>query len=133
MRWPYSSTLTFVQLTVSWLLAMFLGKVGIVAVDKLDWTKVKAFSPACLIFFVALACNMRLLQYATVDTFIVLRSLVPLFTAFAERFALGTPLPGPKVMATLVLIVVGALGYVKADDDFNFVAYSWGFAYLVAM
>jgi len=133
MRWPYSSTLTLLQLAFSWVAALILGKLGVVEVDDLDWKKIKAFSPACLIFFVALACNMKLLKYANVDTFIVLRSLVPLATAFAEKVSLGTPLPGPKVFACLVLIVIGAVGYVQADREFSLTAYSWGFAYVFTM
>ncbi|GBG29833.1 GDP-mannose transporter GONST3 [Hondaea fermentalgiana] len=133
MKWPYSSTLTFTQLTASWLLAFIIGTIGIVKVDKLDWGKIKAFSPACLIFFVVLACNMKLLQYANVDTFIVLRSLVPLATCFVERVTIGTPLPGPKVLACLVLIVIGAVGYVQADREFSLTAYTWGFAYVFTM
>eukprot|EP00512_Aurantiochytrium_limacinum_P003499 CAMPEP_0171497134 /NCGR_PEP_ID=MMETSP0958-20121227/7097_1 /TAXON_ID=87120 /ORGANISM="Aurantiochytrium limacinum, Strain ATCCMYA-1381" /LENGTH=330 /DNA_ID=CAMNT_0012031331 /DNA_START=230 /DNA_END=1222 /DNA_ORIENTATION=- len=133
MRWPYSSTLTFTQLTASWVLAFIIGLIGLVPVDKLDWQKIKAFSPACLIFFVVLACNMKLLQYANVDTFIVLRSLVPLATAFTERLTIGTPLPGPKVLACLVLIVVGAVGYVQADREFSLTAYTWGAAYVITM
>jgi len=131
--WPYSSSLTFVQLTASWIVALILGKIGLVEVDALDLKKIKAFSPACLIFFVALACNMKLLAYANVDTFIVLRSLVPLATAFAERIAFKTPLPNNKAFATLFMIVIGSSGYVYADKGFNLTAYFWGFAYVVSM
>ncbi len=115
------------------MVAFLAGKLGIVAVDALDWKKIKAFSPACLIFFVAIGCNMKLLLHANVDTFIVLRSLVPLATAFAEFIALGTPLPNRKVFGTLILIVIGSIGYVMADKEFSMTAYFWGFAYVLSM
>jgi hypothetical protein len=68
LSWPYSTSLTFVQLTASWVIAYIAGLLGICQVDKLDWNKIKAFSPACLIFFVAIGCNMKLLLHANVDT-----------------------------------------------------------------
>jgi len=133
IEWPYSTSLTFMQLTVSWMVALIAGKTGLVEVDALDLKKMKAFAPACLIFFVALACNMKLLQHANVDTFIVLRATVPLLTTLAETVMLGTPLPGLKVFGTLVLIILGAIGYVATDMDFSSTAYFWGFAYVSSM
>lgn len=133
LKWPYASTLTFVQLTVSWVCAFALGKMNIVQVDPLDPVKVKAFAPACLIFYIAIACNLKLLQYANVDTFIVLRSLVPLATTLAESFALGTKLPNRRVFATLIMIVLGSMGYVYSDKQFSLTAYSWGAAYIFTM
>lgn len=133
MAWPYSSSLTFLQFTVSWMVALVAGKIGLVEVDALDVKKMLSFAPACLIFFVAIACNMRLLQHANVDTFIVLRSLVPLLTNLTESLFLGTPLPSRQVLSTLVLIIIGAVGYVVVDDDFSLTAYGWGAAYVGAM
>uniref|UniRef100_A0A7S2RWG0 Sugar phosphate transporter domain-containing protein n=1 Tax=Mucochytrium quahogii TaxID=96639 RepID=A0A7S2RWG0_9STRA len=133
LSWPYSSTLTFIQLTVSWLVAMLVGKLGIVEVDPLNLKKIKAFSPACLIFFVCIACNMKLLEHANVDTFIVLRSTIPLFTTFAEAVAFRTALPPKRVFFTLVLIVIGAIGYVMTDKEVSLKAYFWGAAYVIAM
>lgn len=105
VKWPYPSTLTFLQMTVSWVAARMLGALGIVELDTLDFDKIKNFAPACLIFYVAIACNLQLLEKANVDTFIVVRSLVPLFTAFGERIAIGTQLPNLRVFGTLVMIV----------------------------
>jgi GDP-mannose transporter len=133
IEWPYSTSLTFLQLTVSWMVALLVGKLNIVEVDTLELKKMKAFAPACLIFFVALACNMKLLQHANVDTFIVLRATVPLLTTIAETIFLGTPLPNAKVFATLVMIIMGAIGYVMTDSNFSLTAYFWGFAYVMSM
>jgi hypothetical protein len=70
---------------------------------------------------------------ANVDTFIVLRSLVPLLTAFAERLYLGTPLPPAKALMALGVIVIGAAGYVSTDEGVSLTAYSWGAAYVGTM
>lgn len=131
--WPYASTLTFIQFTVSWMVALALGKLGIFEVDALEWKKVKAFSPACLIFFVAIACNMKLLAAANVDTFIVLRSTVPLLTSFGEALFLGSALPPRNALLCLLVIVMGAVGYVHTDTNFSMTAYLWGTAYVVSM
>lgn len=133
ITWPYSTTLTFLQLTVSWMAAMAAGKMGLVEVDALRWSKIKAFAPACLIFFIAIACNMKLLQHANVDTFIVLRSCVPLLTRLAESAFFGTSLPSQRVLGTLALIILGAIGYVMIDEDFSITAYYWGLAYIASM
>lgn len=133
LRWEYSSTLTLIQLTASWIVAFTAGKLGMVEVDALEWSKIRSFAPASLIFFVVLACNMKLLTNASVDTFIVLRSLLPLLTTGAETVYLGTPLPNKKVFGSLILIVLGAFGYVYTDDNFSATAYFWGLAYVVSM
>ena len=106
-NWAYASALTVLQFTVAWMVAAIAGALGICEVDKLEWHKVKAFAPACLLFYISIACNMKLLGHANVDTFIVLRSLVPLLTTFAERAYLGTPLPPLKAMSALGVIVLG--------------------------
>jgi len=133
ITWPYSTTLTFLQFTVSWMAALIAGKLGMVQVNALQWPKIKAFSPACLIFFIAIACNMKLLQHANVDTFIVLRSCVPLLTRLAETAVFGSALPSQRVLATLGLIILGAIGYVSIDEDFSLTAYYWGCAYVISM
>ena len=106
-NWAYASALTVLQFTVAWMVAAIAGALGICEVDRLEWKKVKAFAPACLLFYLSIACNMKLLGHANVDTFIVLRSLVPLLTTFAERAYLGTPLPPLKAMSALGVIVLG--------------------------
>lgn len=105
VKWPFPSTLTFVQLTVSWVVAKILGSLGVVECDALDSAKIRNFAPACLIFYIVIACNLQLLERANVDTFIVMRSLVPMFTAFAERVFIGTQLPNLRVFGTLILII----------------------------
>ena len=105
VKWPYPSTLTFLQMTFSWVVAKLLATFNIVECDALDVGKIKSFAPACLIFYIVIACNLQLLEKANVDTFIVMRSLVPLFTAFAERVFIGTTLPNLRVFGTLVMIV----------------------------
>lgn len=132
LSWPYASTLTFVQLTVSWMVALFLGKCGIVGLDVLTKENLINFLPASAIFFVALACNMALLQNAPVDTFVVMRSLIPLLTMLCGT-ALGKPLPGRWVILSLLTIVAGAVGYVWNDLSFSPKAYFYGGAYVLAM
>ena len=51
-----------------------------------NWKKVKQFAPAVIMFYISIACNMRLLARATVDTFIVIRSVAPILTQVGEVF-----------------------------------------------
>ena len=119
VKWPYPSTLTFLQMTVSWVVAKLLSVLNIVECDPLDPAKMRSFAPACLIFYIVIACNLQLLEKANVDTFIVMRSLVPLFTAFAERVFIGTQLPNFRVFGTLVMIVSKWMSDLRDFLDFG--------------
>ena len=113
--------------------AYYVGKLGLISVDPLEWKKIKAFSPACFTFFIAIVCNMKLLQISNVDTFIMLRSTVPLATAFAEHFFLKTPFPNISVFFSLVMIIVGSVGFILNEEVIRLDAYSWGVAYVLSM
>ena len=60
--------------------------------DALQLTKVKQPAPAVIMFYISIACNMRLLARATVDTFIVIRSVAPILTQVGQCF-LGADWP----------------------------------------
>eukprot|EP01065_Artemidia_motanka_P036183 TRINITY_DN44096_c0_g1_i1.p1 TRINITY_DN44096_c0_g1~~TRINITY_DN44096_c0_g1_i1.p1 ORF type:complete len:351 (+),score=85.28 TRINITY_DN44096_c0_g1_i1:111-1163(+) len=129
---PYGATLTAIQFGVSALVAVLIGAFGIDEVDPLRWSTVKAFMPAVVLFYISVATNLKLLERAHVDTYIVTRSLVPISTLGLEMLVLKTPWLGWRTFGTLLLILVGACGYVATDRGFNWEAYTYAGTYLVA-
>eukprot|EP01062_Namystynia_karyoxenos_P048360 TRINITY_DN3677_c0_g2_i1.p1 TRINITY_DN3677_c0_g2~~TRINITY_DN3677_c0_g2_i1.p1 ORF type:complete len:413 (+),score=108.33 TRINITY_DN3677_c0_g2_i1:78-1241(+) len=132
LRFPYGATLTAIQFGVSALVAKAIGVFGIDEVDPLRWNAVLAFIPAVVLFYVSVATNLKLLEHAHVDTYIVTRSLVPISTLGLEMAVLKSPWPGMATFCSLVLILVGACGYVATDRGFNWAAYTYAATYLVA-
>eukprot|EP01062_Namystynia_karyoxenos_P048361 TRINITY_DN3677_c0_g3_i1.p1 TRINITY_DN3677_c0_g3~~TRINITY_DN3677_c0_g3_i1.p1 ORF type:complete len:353 (+),score=118.62 TRINITY_DN3677_c0_g3_i1:93-1151(+) len=132
MKFPYGATLTAIQFGVSALVAAAVGALGIDEVDPLRWHHVKAFIPAVVLFYISVATNLKLLEHAHVDTYIVTRSLVPISTLGLEMLVLRSPWPGLPTFCSLVLILVGACGYVANERGFHWEAYTYAGAYLVA-
>ena len=54
---------------------------------------------------------MRLLSNATVDTFVVVRSTVPIFTQLGEVFFLGADWPNRDKWLALLVTCAGASGF----------------------
>eukprot|EP01060_Flectonema_neradi_P005587 TRINITY_DN1371_c1_g4_i1.p1 TRINITY_DN1371_c1_g4~~TRINITY_DN1371_c1_g4_i1.p1 ORF type:complete len:379 (+),score=77.19 TRINITY_DN1371_c1_g4_i1:59-1138(+) len=131
-KFPYGATLTALQFFVSAMVAKMIGVVGLSKVDALESEKVIGFMPAVCMFYISVATNLKLLEIANVDTFIVVRSCVPLFTMALEMVAFKTAFPGLKTLGTLLLIIFGACGYVATDEGFRWEAVWYALIYLCA-
>ncbi|KAF9624917.1 hypothetical protein IFM89_015637 [Coptis chinensis] len=77
--------------------------------------------------------NNELLLHANVDTFIVFRSVVPIFVAMEEALYLHKPWPSIRTWLSLSTIFAGSVLYVLTDYQFTLTAYSWALAYLISM
>jgi hypothetical protein len=118
VRFPFSGTLTLLQFGFSAGAVRFLKALGVLEADLLSFTKVQQFAPAVIMFYTAIAANMRLLSKSTVDTFIVVRSVTPIFTQIGEIIFLGADWPSQdaaRFAARLFLSCVGILVYVVAS------------------
>ena len=73
-----------------------------------------------------------MLQHANVETFIVFRSVTPIVVAIADAIfrPYAATLPSARTGATLLLIFVGAVGYVQVDSSFSAHSYLWGSIYV---
>ena len=108
---PHSGTLTCLQFGFSAGMVLLLKLCRVLDADSLQLTKVKQFAPAVIMFYISIACNMRLLARATVDTFIVIRSVAPILTQVGEVFLLGADWPNRDAWLALLTISMGALGF----------------------
>ena len=133
VHYPYGANLTALQFSFSALFAWLLGVFGIAEVDRLQSAKVWQFMPAVVMFYISVATNLKLLQNANVDTYIVVRACVPLLTCFLDVRIMGSPSPGHKAISSMFLIVLSAAAYIATDKAFVWEAYIWAIIYLIAM
>lgn len=121
----------FFQLLTSALSVLAFSQLGLVTADALEWKKVKPFALVVVAFLGALFTNVKTLQYANVETFVVFRSSTPLLIACLDYFFLGRELPNMRSWCALVAILIGAMLYVHTDSNFEVRAYSWVFAWII--
>ncbi|KAH0470084.1 hypothetical protein IEQ34_001642 [Dendrobium chrysotoxum] len=133
MKFPYPGALTALQYLTSALGVLICGYIKVLDYDRLDLITMWKFSPAALIFYLSLFTNSELLLHANVDTFIVFRSVVPMFVAVGETLFLMQPWPSFSTWLSLTTIFAGSLIYVLTDYQFNLTAYSWAVAYVISM
>lgn len=122
---PAPSLVLVVQLFASWFAVKLCGVCGLITVDALEWKKLVAFFPISLAFLACLFANIKTLQYANVETFIVFRASTPLFISLADYCFLGRELPNLKSFACLVGLVGAAVGYALTDSSFVVHGYMW--------
>ncbi|XP_021732534.1 GDP-mannose transporter GONST3-like [Chenopodium quinoa] len=133
MKFPYPGALTALQYFTSAAGVLVCGQLKWLEHDPLDLMTMWRFLPAAIIFYLSLFTNSELLLHANVDTFIVFRSVVPIFVAIGETLFLHQPWPSLKTWASLVTIFGGSVIYVMTDYQFTVMAYTWALAYLVSM
>ncbi len=103
-----------------------------IAVDALDMEKVKKYFGVVVIFIFNLFTNIKALQYSNVETVIVFQTLTSLVVAYGDFKLLNSARPSNEVIASLLLIVAGALGYVALDSTFTVRNYFWVMMYFIA-
>ncbi|XP_057859826.1 GDP-mannose transporter GONST3 [Cryptomeria japonica] len=133
MKFPFPGSLTALQYFSSVSAVVLLGWFKVLEHDKLDLQIMWRFLPSAMVFYLSLFTNSELLLHANVDTFIVFRSVVPIFVAIGETLYLKQPWPRIKTWCALAIIFVGGLLYVLTDYHLTVTAYSWALAYLMSM
>ena len=101
------------------------GACGLITVDALEWSKVKAFAPVSVTFVTLIFANIKTLQYANVETFIVFRSSTPVAISLLEYLYQGREMPTFRGWLCLGWMVAGAAAYTYTDAAFKVSGYSW--------
>lgn len=130
---PYLWTLTTAQFLFSALFAFLCGQFGLAKVDSLDWKRFISFFPAAGMFFITITAGNAVVQMSNVDTFIVMRSSVPIPTCLLESFALKEPYPPPRSWLGLAIIMIGAGGFAMSNRGLFVSSLSWVILYMVMM
>ena len=92
------------QFFVSWFVVKLCGCCGCIVVDRLEWRKLLAFLPVSLAFLAAVFANIKTLQYANVETFVVFRASTPLTISICDWLCLGRELPGMRSAVCLAVL-----------------------------
>lgn len=116
---PAPSFVLFMQLASSALSVYSVGACGLITVDALDTKKVMSFLPVSLAFLGVIYANIKTLQYANVETFIVFRASTPLIISVCDYLFLGRSFPEARSWLALVGLLGGAMGYVQYDASFE--------------
>jgi GDP-mannose transporter len=91
--------------------------------DAIVSSKVQAFVPVSLIFLATIFTNMKTLQYANVETFIVFRCSTPIVISVCDHMFLGRELPDKQSVGALGGLLVGAFGYATTDSSYDVKGY----------
>ena len=122
---PAPSFVLLLQFFCSWFAVKVCGLGGCIVVDKLERKKLLAFLPVSLAFLAAVFANIKTLQFANVETFIVFRASTPLTISICEWLCLGRELPGLRSTLCLVTLLLAAIAYVLTDAQFQVYGYVW--------
>ena len=107
---PAPSFLLFAQFFSSWVVVKLCGLCGLITVDALEWGKLRAFFFVSLAFLACVFANIKCLQFANVETFIVFRAATPLIISVCDYFFMGRELPGCRSACCLLALLGGAVG-----------------------
>jgi solute carrier family 35 protein len=124
----YTQSPTFLllcQLAFTAFVVQLLAVLGFVKSDHLEWDKTKKFIPVAMGFAASVFANMKVLQYANVDTFITFRSSTPLILSICDYLFLGRQLPSLRSWLCLLTLLISSVGYVMVDSAFEVRAYIW--------
>merc|ERR1719502_2334200 len=122
---PAPSFVLLAQVTSSWVSVKAVGMMGCIEVDEVECTKMRAFFPVAAAFLACIFANIKTLQYANVETFIVFRASTPLMVGVAEWAFLGRELPNMRSAMAMLALVGGAVVYVFTDAMFVVTGYVW--------
>ena len=104
--------------------------------DAIEWSKVKPYLIYVLTFSAGIYTNMKALEGSNVDTVIVFRCCTPIAVSICDYLFLGRQLSNMRSGFALLLLLVGAVGYVTADNAFRMDgagAYFWVTVYFVLL
>ena len=119
------SFILFSQLMGTALVVKAFAAMGKIECDALEKQKVMKFMPVALIFLATIFSNMKSLQYANVETFMVFRFSTPLVVSIADYLFLGRKLPSPRSWGCLLALLLGAVAYANTDSAFHVKGYTF--------
>jgi len=98
---------------------------GLIKCDAITVPKMTAFVPVAMIFVSTIFLNMKTLQHANVETFIVFRCSTPMVISMADYFFLGREFPAARSWAALFGLLLGAVGYAVTDSSYDVKGYGF--------
>lgn len=131
--YPAPALLILIQYTFCVFIVSLLSCFSFVDADPLRWEVVKKYWPVPALFACAIFANNKILQYANIETFIVVRNTTPLFVATIEFFLMGKNIPSVRSLFCFLLIIFGAVCYGLTDQGFRLESYLWAIFYIIVL
>jgi len=119
------SFILWLQLAGTAVVVKVASLVGLIDCDPLEITKMIPFIPVAIIFLMTIFTNMKTLQYANVETFIVFRASTPLMISICDYVFLGRELPNKQSTVALIGLLAGACLYTLTDKGFEVRGYTF--------
>jgi len=132
-RFPFVWTLTTAQFLFAAATTYLAGKAGVLDVDGLEFERFRKFFPAAGMFFITITAGNAVVGVSNVDTFIVMRSVVPIPCAILESMVLKEPWPAPLSWLGLLIILLGAFAYASVNHGLVVDSVAWVVLYLALM
>ena len=125
---PFPGSLMCLQFLSSAGVVRLLALCGQLECEPLVWAKARSFMLVPFFFGIAIFTNIKLLQAASVETAIVFRTIVPIFTSAADWIWMGRALPELRSACGLAVVVGGSLVYAATSSD-GIVVHTWLWAW----
>jgi len=134
---PLHSYVSCAQFAFATLAVFLLATLRIIdPIDFVDFDKFKAYFLYVCCFIVSLYSNFRALENGKIETVIVFRACTPLAVSLLDYAFLGRELPSQRSCVSLLIIIIGATGYVASDKAFSssgWHAYTWVLIWFCAL
>eukprot|EP00549_Striatella_unipunctata_P023764 CAMPEP_0118688746 /NCGR_PEP_ID=MMETSP0800-20121206/9090_1 /TAXON_ID=210618 ORGANISM="Striatella unipunctata, Strain CCMP2910" /NCGR_SAMPLE_ID=MMETSP0800 /ASSEMBLY_ACC=CAM_ASM_000638 /LENGTH=330 /DNA_ID=CAMNT_0006586037 /DNA_START=874 /DNA_END=1866 /DNA_ORIENTATION=- len=128
---PAPSFILFAQLMGTVMVVKVAEALGYIQCDKLERSKIIKFMPVAFIFLATIYMNIKSLQYANVETFMIFRFSTPLCISVADYVFLGRELPSARSWMSLLALLGGAVGYGTTDSAYEVKGYTFCAAWYV--
>ena len=131
---PYPGSLMGLQFFSSAVVVRLLAVCGQLECEPLTWARSRSFLLVPLFFGIAIFTNIKLLQAAPVETAIVFRTIVPIFTSAADWIWMGRELPEVRSALGLTIVFCGSLCYAATSrDGIHVSTWIWAWAYVFVL
>ena len=115
---PRPSVVSFIQIFSSTVFILLYKMMG-GQVDKLEWSKVKAYAWYIVAFVAAIYANMQALSHSNVETVIVFRACSPIAVTVVEYIFMDRAWPSLRSSLSLSVVALGAIFYCMSDSQFQ--------------
>mmetsp|Transcript_38541 Transcript_38541/g.110661 ORF Transcript_38541/g.110661 Transcript_38541/m.110661 type:complete len:402 (-) Transcript_38541:162-1367(-) len=132
-EFPFVWTLTTIQFLFAAVITFTAGRLGFIEVNALEAGRIFHFFPAAGMFFITITAGNAVVGVSNVDTFIVMRSVVPIPCAILEAIVLKEPYPPPQSWCGLIVVLLGAVGYCVTNSGIVVGSRDWVLLYLLLM
>eukprot|EP00924_Labyrinthula_sp_SR-Ha-C_P009417 snap_masked-scaffold_2-processed-gene-23.35-mRNA-1 protein AED:0.03 eAED:0.03 QI:0/-1/0/1/-1/1/1/0/295 len=122
---PAPSFVLLCQLLASALFTKLVSFLGYIPPVSFNLATAQKFYIVPFAFTGTIFANIKILEHANVETFIVFRASTPLIISILDYYFLGRHLPDRRSWMCLIFLLVGAMSYVYYDKFFSVTAYTW--------